>query len=345
MNSFNTYLSANKRCVRKVGTDLCAIIILGIPVFVLFLVGQPYKRGFNCDDESIRYPYKDNTITSVVNYLYSTLIPIITIIIVEIVYHRKAIQNYNQSQDPDDSTGLNKMPANTDLLWQIYCRLAPFIFGALISQLTTDIAKYTIGRLRPHFIDVCKPEISDGTRFTIQTGCQGYEYRYITDYQCTSIEFNDHRKRDAHLSFMSGHSSFVAYCLVYLVIYLQVRLRWSALGFIRPLYQTLLIYLVIYTGFTRISDYKHHWSDVLIGLLQGLVVAILSTVFISDLFATRTRIVGCPTTAAAELTDSYGTNSQSTGIIHQSPKRHPNYDSCKVEMDENLRLYDNDINI
>lgn len=27
-------------------------------------------------------------------------------------------------------------------------------FGAACSQLTTDIAKYTIGRLRPHFISV-----------------------------------------------------------------------------------------------------------------------------------------------------------------------------------------------
>lgn len=29
-----------------------------------------------------------------------------------------------------------------------------FLFGCACQQLTTDVAKYTIGRLRPHFFDV-----------------------------------------------------------------------------------------------------------------------------------------------------------------------------------------------
>ena len=35
-----------------------------------------------------------------------------------------------------------------------YKQVGVFGFGAAVSQLTTDIAKYTIGRLRPHFIAV-----------------------------------------------------------------------------------------------------------------------------------------------------------------------------------------------
>ncbi|CAG2174414.1 unnamed protein product, partial [Oppiella nova] len=205
-----------------------------------------------------------------------------------------------------------------------------FVFGALISQLTTDIAKYSIGRLRPHFIDVCQPQTRDGHQFSLRSACpSGFEFIYYTDYECTSTTYNAHRIRDAHLSFMSGHSSFAAYCLVYLVIYLQLRLRWSALGFIRPLYQAILIYIVIYTGFSRISDYKHHWSDVLIGLIQGTVVAILTTAFISDLLIIKSN--------AQPVNDSTGTStpvSYSTAIT--SPKRVPNYDSCKVEMDEHI---------
>lgn len=38
----------------------------------------------------------------------------------------------------------------------IYKYVGLLVFGAACSQLTTDIAKYTIGRLRPHFISVCK---------------------------------------------------------------------------------------------------------------------------------------------------------------------------------------------
>ena len=45
-----------------------------------------------------------------------------------------------------------------------------------------------------------------------------------------------------------------------------------------------LIYLAIYTGFTRISDYKHHWSDVLIGLLQGTIAAIVTSHYVGRFF-------------------------------------------------------------
>ncbi|CAG2110494.1 unnamed protein product, partial [Medioppia subpectinata] len=160
------------------------------------------------------------------------------------------------------------------------------------------------------------------------------ENLYFTDYKCSSSLYTEHRMRDAHLSFMSGHSSFAAYCLIYLVIYLQLRLRWSTLGFLRPLYQAVLIYIVIYTGFSRISDYKHHWSDVLIGLIQGTVVAILTTAYISDLPYVRSdpqpRWKNC--TTGTDSPDSYGTAIATA----TSPKR--NYDSCRVEMDENIIL-------
>lgn len=34
-----------------------------LPFIILTLMNSPYKRGFYCDDTSIRYPYKADTIT------------------------------------------------------------------------------------------------------------------------------------------------------------------------------------------------------------------------------------------------------------------------------------------
>lgn len=48
---------------------------------------------------------------------------------------------------------------------------------------------------------------------------------------------------------------------------------WARL--LRPTLQFGLVALSIYVGLSRISDYKHHWSDVLVGFIQGAVVAVL----------------------------------------------------------------------
>lgn len=34
-----------------------------LPFVILTLVNAPYKRGFYCGDDSIRYPYRPDTIT------------------------------------------------------------------------------------------------------------------------------------------------------------------------------------------------------------------------------------------------------------------------------------------
>lgn len=42
-------------------TSLC--LAASLPFIILTLVNSPYKRGFYCNDDSIRYPYKADTIT------------------------------------------------------------------------------------------------------------------------------------------------------------------------------------------------------------------------------------------------------------------------------------------
>lgn len=52
-------------------------------------------------------------------------------------------------------------------IYNIYCVIGIFAFGAACSQLTTDVMKYTIGRLRPHFIYVCEPDVCNGVNASL----------------------------------------------------------------------------------------------------------------------------------------------------------------------------------
>lgn len=55
--------------------------------------------------------------------------------------------------------------------------------------------------------------------------------------------------------------------------YLQARLTWRGARLLRPALQFFLVLLAVYTGLTRISDYRHHPSDVLAGYVQGALTA------------------------------------------------------------------------
>jgi len=65
------------------------------------------------------------------------------------------------------------------------------------------------------------------------------------------------------------------YCMLFVALYLQARMKGDWARLLRPTLQFGLVAVSIYVGLSRVSDYKHHWSDVLTGLIQGALVAVL----------------------------------------------------------------------
>lgn len=59
-------------------------------------------------------------------------------------------------------------------------------------------------------------------------------------------------------------------------LYVQARMQGKWTRLVRPTIQFFLVAFSLYVGYTRVSDYKHHWSDVLVGLLQGALIAVLT---------------------------------------------------------------------
>ncbi|XP_063278106.1 phospholipid phosphatase 1 isoform X2 [Prinia subflava] len=244
-----------------VALDVLCVLLAGLPFAILSSRRTPFQRGVFCSDESIRYPYKEDTISY--KLLAGIIIPFSVIVI---ILGETLSVFYNNLHS-------NSFVRN-NYIATIYKAIGTFIFGAAASQSLTDIAKYSIGRLRPHFIAVCQP---DWTRINCSLG-------YIENFTC----HGDRAKiNEGRLSFYSGHSSFSMYCMLFVALYLQARMKGDWARLVRPTIQFGLIAASIYVGLSRVSDYKHHWSDVLTGLIQGAVVAVLIVVYVSDFFKVR----------------------------------------------------------
>ncbi|KAM4721229.1 phospholipid phosphatase 3 [Rhinophrynus dorsalis] len=257
--------TGNCKKILLIFLDIFCLIVAGLPFLIIETSTiEPYRRGFYCDDESIKYPSKpEETISDSMLIVIGILFVILPIIVGEFFrIHYLKERSHSFIQKPYISA--------------LYKQIGCFIFGCSVSQSFTDIAKVAIGRLRPHFLAVCNPDIN-------LLNCSMV---YIEKYECRGPPS---KVMEARKSFFSGHASFSMYTMLYLVFYLQSRFTWRGARLLRPLLQFTLLMMSFYTGLSRVSDHKHHPSDVLAGFAQGALVAYCIVFYVSDLFKTQKK--------------------------------------------------------
>ncbi|KAI8899703.1 phosphatidic acid phosphatase type 2/haloperoxidase [Globomyces pollinis-pini] len=120
----------------------------------------------------------------------------------------------------------------------------------------TESAKIWVGRLRPDFLDRCKP---------VDDKCTG---------SAKSVE-------EGRKSFFSGHSSISFYGITYLVFWMLEE-GWLLLGFyvgrrVTPgfvlLFSMIPLMLPAYVAISRSQQYIHHPTDIITGSLFGSLIA------------------------------------------------------------------------
>ncbi|XP_054634354.1 phospholipid phosphatase 3-like isoform X2 [Dunckerocampus dactyliophorus] len=245
-----------------VALDLLCLVLASIPFFVseLKAVG-PYRRGFICGDCSITYPY-----------LRSEAVPDEVLIVAGILITGLTIA-FGECYRVRFLSATSKAFVRNKYVTCLYKELGCFLFGCCVGQSLTNMAKLSVGRLRPHFLSVC------GVTYALLNCTPG---TYVEKVNCSS---NDHRLiEEARKSFFSGHASFAMYTMLYLAFYLQTRLTWRGARLLRPMLQFFLFLLAIYTGITRVNDNRHHPSDVLVGYILGALTAYWVAFYISSMF-------------------------------------------------------------
>ncbi|KAK7939187.1 hypothetical protein WMY93_002513 [Mugilogobius chulae] len=270
----NHYLSQQPEqaplCTKRrvlVGLDVICLCVASIPFFACELKAvTPYRRGFFCGDTSITYPYVEReAIPDSLLIAGGIAITGLTIALGECfrvkfrsVHSRAFVQNRYVSC--------------------LYKELGSFLFGCCIGQSLTNMAKLSVGRLRPNFLSVCNITYSS-------INCTPGSYIPVAPCRQTNAKLVE----EARKSFFSGHASFAMYTMMYLAFYLQARLSWRGARLLRPLIQFLLVMIAIYTGLSRISDYRHHPTDVLTGFIQGGLTAYWVAFYISSMFKRCSR--------------------------------------------------------
>lgn len=172
-------------------TDFACFVIIATPIVFLRFMGVPYERGFFCGDESIVLPYKPDTISNGALALICLVIPALVFAFIEAV--RFATRKNRAVEADAQKTCVTRIRFNAFVNESVTV-YAVFLFGFTTTFFLTDIGKYSLGVLRPHFLSVCNPNWS---KINCSEG-------YITNVFCKG---DPDLIKTARLSFPSGHAS------------------------------------------------------------------------------------------------------------------------------------------
>lgn len=241
-------------------------------LFTIKFLSRNVHRGFICGDPSLSLSRKPDTIRNWMLLIWGTS-PIlivrqlisINLFSIDNSFRFKLLISeifFNFEEFDNIKLCLKRSWRNTAYLSHRY------LLNMALKYILMVTAKFFTGSHRPHFFETCKPD----TMLNCTLGT------FVDDYECTNTEARKIQVIDASMSFFSGHASTCVFSCLFIVWYLQKRLKFQS-PFILPFAQITLICLSYYGSISRVFDHRHHWWDV----LAGAIVGILTTYHTVDL--------------------------------------------------------------
>lgn len=227
---------------------ICIILMIGM-LWLIRSFDMPI-RGFWCNDHSIRYPHLPMIVDYKILLLICTFVPLAIFRLLPASSTKPEKADSNDIVDNNENR-LARIGPNS-VGWD-------YMFGFILKLVLTTYCKVIIARPRPNFYEICQP--------TVQ--CQSFETHFISDFNCTT---ESHLAKNSIQSFFSGHSSTGTYAGLFTA--LHVAAHWQVDYNIKALTCSLLIGIGLFPGFTQYLNHWHHWSDVLVGQLVGMLMAV-----------------------------------------------------------------------
>ena len=157
----------SKRITQGV-VDLVSMIVFFATFAGVSLGLSPKIRYYTCDMSDISFPNLPDVVPFWAVGIYGIIGPIIAIILVEL---------FNAALFPGQNPDKIKDSRLRQFGICVFHGISLFAFGISTVLLLTEIGKRWIGRLRPHFLDVCKPKTSQLNCTT--SGATGFIYNSI----------------------------------------------------------------------------------------------------------------------------------------------------------------------
>lgn len=224
------------------------LIVFASLVFLEYGPTPSAKLGFYCKDPALSYPYKGDSISLLLILGGSIVGPLIVIAATEL-YREK---NFNKQWGIE--------------IWNWF---RDFTIGMTVNLLLTQVTKVFIGEHRPHFFDTCLPDAG-------QTCLPG---EFIRDYKCTNSFYSNYVITDSSRSFPSGHAAVSVYTSLFCALYIHLRLPSHQLRLvIKPFIIVCILLWSVVCCSTRITDYRHHWWDVLAGFILGIACVVYTVI-------------------------------------------------------------------
>lgn len=240
-------LTLSRTTLIQVITDI-SFYLAATVIALLFALNElkglkPFIRGFFCDDQNLMYPYREDSVST----LMAIVVLMVPTVVIILFTEALLLKNYSQKLKP--------------FLRNSYNMVGCLLLGFTLCMLFIEIVKLYVGRLRPHFLTVCQPNIST-------SNCSK---TFITSYTCQGSDLD--AIYDSRKSFPSGHTGAAWNVMTYLAMYIHFRIltNWPRLRVFCPILQLAAICLAAYVSISRLQDYKHHTGDVIGGGIIGIV--------------------------------------------------------------------------